>query len=88
MTTTDEPTTTRLKIRWVRMHPTGDVSWHALQDESERGVDPEALPHPTYCHREADGPIVADLKDTHGEMGCESCKSVVLRLLEAMGTIQ
>jgi hypothetical protein len=72
-------------IRWARMHADSG-SWHAIQNES-KVIEGASAPHPTYCSREADGPIVDDLKDTHSQKGCESCKSVVLRILEAEAVI-
>jgi len=71
-------------VQWARLHPDSG-SWHAIQDESHRGVDPNAKPRPTYCGREAFGDLVDDLP-AHVK-GCESCDTILLRLLEKMAVI-
>lgn len=69
-----------MNIRWVKMHPDSG-SWHALQNES-KVIEGASAPHPTYCGREADGPIEEDLPAN--VKGCESCKTIVLRIAEGI----
>jgi len=72
-----------MNVRWVKMHPDSG-SWHALQNESQI-IDGATAPHPTYCGREADGPILDDMPA--GGKKCDSCEEKVIRLAEAMGAI-
>lgn len=71
-----------MDVRWCRMHADSG-SWHAIQNES-KVIGGAAAPHPTYCGREADGPVVEDLTESGRAKGCETCKTKVLRIAESI----
>jgi hypothetical protein len=69
-----------LDAKWCRMHADSG-SWHAIQNES-KVIEGASAAHPTYCGREADGPVVEDLPGTGKP--CDTCDRKVIRINESL----